>query len=424
MKRTQNEKILQIKNETLVVGIDIAKRIHFARAFDNRGIELGKLLRFENSAQGFAAFDAWLQEIKQRNEMTEAIVGFEPTGHYWFNLADHLVTCGHRLAIVNPFHVKCARELDDNSPSKSDRKDPKTIAMLVKDGRYRDVYIPVGVYQELRELVCERERLQQRLGSLKNQIIRWLDIYFPEFTTVFKDLSKQAAWLALRHFSTPQKVVDAGAQEILRTWRAEMKRPSLKRAERLCLVASQSVGRVEGTRASISSLQFQMTEFELITIRLESVKEQMAECLSQIPNAQHLLAIKGMGVVAAAVIVSEIGDISRFTDPRQLIKYAGLNLRENSSGKHKGETTISKRGRRRLRHGLFQAMIPILATNSEFRALHKRNTTRSQNPLTKMQSLTALCGKLLRVTFALLTKGLPYDPEKLVIELPEMAQAA
>jgi len=107
-----------------------------------------------------------------------------------------------------------------------------------------------------------------------------------------------------------------------------------------------------------------------------------------------------------------------------LIKYAGLNLRENSSGKHKGETTISKRGRRRLRHGLFQAMIPILATNSEFRALHKRNTTRSQNPLTKMQSLTALCGKLLRVTFALLTKGLPYDPEKLVIELPEMAQAA
>ncbi len=54
MKRTQNEKILQIKNETLVVGIDIAKKFQFARAFDNRGLELGKLLRFENSAQGFA----------------------------------------------------------------------------------------------------------------------------------------------------------------------------------------------------------------------------------------------------------------------------------------------------------------------------------------------------------------------------------
>ena len=113
----------------MVVGIDIAKRNHFARAFDNRGVELGKLLRFENSAQGFAAFDAWLHEIQQKHGMTEAIVGFEPTGHYWFNPGDHLEACGHKLAILNPYHVKCARELDDNSPSKSDQKDPKTIAL-------------------------------------------------------------------------------------------------------------------------------------------------------------------------------------------------------------------------------------------------------------------------------------------------------
>ncbi len=205
-----------------------------------------------------------------------------------------------------------------------------------------------------------------------------------------------------------------------------MKRPSLKRAERLCLIAGRSIGRKEGTRTSISSLQFLMTEYELITMRLEDLKEQMADCLSQIPNASHLLAIKGMGLVAAAIIVSEIGgDISRFTDPRQLIKYAGLNLRENSSGMHKGKTTISKRGRRRLRHGLFQAMIPILATNTEFRALHKRNITRlGGNSLTKMQSLIALCGKLLRITFALLTKDIAYDPKKLVIDVPGVAQAA
>ena len=70
MKRTQNEKILQIKNETLIVGVDIAKKIHHARAFDNRGVELGKLLKFENSAQGFAAFDAWLAKIQQKHGMT------------------------------------------------------------------------------------------------------------------------------------------------------------------------------------------------------------------------------------------------------------------------------------------------------------------------------------------------------------------
>jgi hypothetical protein len=124
MKSTQNERILQIKNETLVVGVDVAKNWHYARAFNNRGVELGKLLRFQNSAQGFVLFDAWVQEIQQKHGMTEAIVGFEPTGHYWFNLGDHLEARGHKLAILNPYHVKCARELDDNTPSKSDQKDP------------------------------------------------------------------------------------------------------------------------------------------------------------------------------------------------------------------------------------------------------------------------------------------------------------
>lgn len=91
-----------------------------------------------------------MRSILQQKEKTEVIVGFEPTGHYWFTLGDY---------------VKCTRELDDNSQTKSDCKDPKTIAMLVKDGRFRDVYIPADLYQELREAVPERERLQEQLIS-------------------------------------------------------------------------------------------------------------------------------------------------------------------------------------------------------------------------------------------------------------------
>ncbi len=424
MNRTQNEKILQIKNETLVVGVDIAKKTHYARAFNNRGVELGKLLKFKNSAQGFAAFDSWLQAIQQKHEMTEAIIGFEPTGHYWFNLGDHLEACGHKLAIVNPYHVKCARELDDNSPSKSDQKDPKTIGMLVKDGRYRDVYIADGDYQELRELVYERERLKARLGALRNQIVRWLDIYFPEFVTVYKDWSGQAAWIALRRFSTTQRMVEAGAQEILLTWREEMKRPSLKKANQLYEVASQSIGRTKGKNSAVLTLQNVMTEYELLTMQTKQIEDLMKEYLLKIPNAMKLDAIKGVGLVSIAIIISEIGDIRRFSVPRQVIKYAGLNLRENSSGKHKGKTTISKRGRSRLRHALYRTMIPMLATNVEFRALHHNNITRAQNPLTKMQSLIALCGKLIRVIFALLTKGTTYDPSLIVGSLIESAQAA
>ena len=66
MKNTQNQKISQIKNETLVVGIDVAKETHYARAFDYRGIELARLLKFSNTAEGFKLLDQWMQDICKR----------------------------------------------------------------------------------------------------------------------------------------------------------------------------------------------------------------------------------------------------------------------------------------------------------------------------------------------------------------------
>ena len=424
MKFTQNERILQIKNETLVVGIDIGKETHYARAFDNRGIEQAKLLRFSNTAQGYETLETWMQAVMQQKEKTEARVGFEPTGHYWFTLADYLQSKGHPLGIVNPFHVKCSRELDDNSQTKSDRKDPKTIAMLIKDGRYRDVYIPADLYQELREAVSERERLQEQLIGIGNQVIRWLDIRFPEFSRVFKDWSAKTAIATLKHLPTPAKIVAAGAEEVLALWQENRKRSSLKKAKELVHAAGESIGRTAGSEAAEAALGNLLAQYELITAQKQGIEILMQELLLQVPHAGKLLEIKGVGMVSAAVIVSEIGDVHRFRSPRQILKMAGLSLKENSSGKHKGKTTISKRGRKRLREGLFRVMIPILATNGEFRAIHQRNLTREKNPLNKLQSIIALCGKLVRVLYAILTKGCVYNAEKMTRDMNPSMKAA
>ena len=417
MKRTQNEKILQIKNETLVIGIDIGKETHYARAFDNRGIEQAKLLRFSNTAQGYEVLNQWMQKTMQQMKKTDVIVGFEPTGHYWFTLGDYLKNKGYALGIVNPFHVKCTRELDDNSQTKSDHKDPKTIAMLVKDGRFRDVYIPTDLYQELREAVAERERLQEQLVGINNQVIRWLDIRFPEFSNVFKDWTCKTALTTLKTLPTPAKLAAAGAEGVLKIWQEHLKRSSLKKAESLVRIAAESVGRIAGSEAAETSLMNLLMQYDLIAEQKEQIEVLMSELLLRVPNAGNLLEIKGVGMITAAVIISEIGDIRRFQDPRQIVKMAGLSLKENSSGKHKGKTTISKRGRKRLREGLFRVMIPMLASNAEFKAMHHRNLTRDKNPLKKMQSIVALCGKLVRIVYALLTKGCKYDAAKLTNDM-------
>ncbi len=87
MNYNQNHKIAQITPKTLVIGIDIAKHHHVARAQDYRGMELGSTCFFDNTQEGFRTFINWINQIKESCEMESVITGMEPTGHYWLNLA-------------------------------------------------------------------------------------------------------------------------------------------------------------------------------------------------------------------------------------------------------------------------------------------------------------------------------------------------
>ena len=77
MNYKQNEKINQVKESTLVVGIDIGSTTQYARAFDWRGIELGKVFTFSNSREGFEAFKAWMQRLQDKYRKSDVIVGIE-----------------------------------------------------------------------------------------------------------------------------------------------------------------------------------------------------------------------------------------------------------------------------------------------------------------------------------------------------------
>lgn len=136
MNCKQNQKINQVKDTTLVVGIDIGSTTQYARAFDWRGRELSKVFKFSNSREGFVSLKDWMQHLKDKHGKADVIVGIEPTGHYWFDLGAYLEDEGILLVMVNPYAVKQTKELDDNSQSKNDNKDPKVIAKLVIEGRY------------------------------------------------------------------------------------------------------------------------------------------------------------------------------------------------------------------------------------------------------------------------------------------------
>ena len=138
------------------------------------------------------------------------------------------------------------------------------------------------------------------------------------------------------------------------------------------------------------------------------------------------MEIPGIGGKILSGILAEMGDITRFDDVKEIQKLSGLGLVSCSSGKHKGETRISHRGRKRLRYWLFQGARSAVAHGEEYKWIHAHYTTRTGNPLQKMQSLIVIACKLLRVIYTILKTGKKYDPEKLLkdIRYPESMQSA
>jgi len=387
MKYNQINKIEQVLETTLVVGADIAKKKHVARAQDFRGIEFDKALTFENTRKGFTQLKNWIEKIKAKHGKEEVIFGIEPTGHYWLSLAQFLRENGIKLVLVNPMHVKKSKELDDNSPTKNDIKDARVIAQLVKDGRYSQPHIPTEIYAELRVGMNLRDRLTEDLRRVEGRIDNWLDRFFPEFQTVFNDWDGKAALLTLQSFPLPQEIVDKGVDGIMDCWKQGMKR---------------NAGRKK------------VNQYKSIQQEIEQLMQQIETMLEEIPGAKEMASIPGVGMVTVAGFIAEVGNLENYQHPRQIQKLAGLNLKENSSGKHKGQTRITKRGRPRLRALLYKCIMPLVAKNEEFKALHHYYTTRAENPLKKKQSLIALCCKLIRVLFTLGKKKTPYDGRKLI----------
>ena len=425
MNCNQNFKISQVTEEALILGIDVGSKTHYVRAFDWRGLELSKVFKFKNSFEGFQNFVLWVNDLCCKNSKSKIIAGLEPTGHYWFSLGEFLKENNITIAIVNPYHVKQSKELDDNIQTKNDSKDPKVIAKLVIEGRYSFPYIPEGIYGEIRATDKLKDSITKEIISIKNKIHRWLDIYFPEYKEVYSNIESKSGLLILKEFTLPEDIVKLSSEGIVKRWKQEkFKAVGLKKAKKLEEAAKKSIGCKNITSSARREIGLLIEDYETKQKHLELLNEDLNKLCDEIPMIKELTKINGIGIGTAVSFIAEVGDINRFKSAKQVQKYAGLALKENSSGKHKGLTKISKRGRKKLRTILFRAMIPLVGKNEEFSLIYRYYIERKENPLKKKQALTVLCCKLIRIFFTILSKKIKYDEKKMVSDIKRPLELA
>lgn len=411
MNNTQNQKIAQVTDKTLIVGVDIGGEKHFARAILARGFEVSKKpFPFMSTEDGFDSFVSWAYNLADSHKLTKIMIAMEPTGHYWFTFAAFLKRYDVQVVLVAPQHVKHSKEMDDNTQEKDDRKDPIVIARLVPEGRYLIPYIPKDVYAELRAAFNRRCELVEEQVRIANRMIRWFDIYFPEYRKVYGRIDAKTGIMILKRAPLPADILGIGVDGICQIWKdAKVRGYGPKKAKQLFTAAEHSVGMKGGASVRWNLWQL-LEEYELVERQLNDILQLIEGCLYQISGADKLLKVPGAGLITVAGFLSEVGDIKRFSDPKQIQKLAGLAVVENSSGKRKGLPGISKRGRSRLRWVLFQLARSMVMFNPEMKAYHQYYTTRKDNPLKKLQSLIAIAARIARIFYGMLKSGTEYDP--------------
>ncbi|MCQ6564113.1 IS110 family transposase [Paenibacillus mendelii] len=411
----QNQRIERITTSHLVVGIDMAKETHVAQVTNYRGIVLtNRHLSFSNTMEGFEKLQRWMEAIQQKHRLSSVIIGMEPTGHYWWNLANWLTHKGLQVVLVNPATTKRNKENRDNCQSKSDPKDALVIADVVSRGYYYEHTKQTHVFQRLRTLMSDREFWVTNSVRLQNRIIRWLDIRFPEYSSVFKDWTCKRSMATLKELPTPQDLAGRSIPEIIAIWRKHMQRAGgstgTQKAAELIAYAKRSVGDVTALTEAKQDFVRLIAEFERITDMLGDIEKQLHALLEEIPVAVQLRSIKGLGPIFVAAILAGAGDLRQYEHGRQLLRKAGLNLAESTSGKRKGQIIISKRGDSSLRKYLYLATIQLIGINPIFQELHQHNV--QVKHMKKQQSVFKLVGKVARILIGMVHRAETFSPEK------------
>ena len=405
MKRRNDKKLRVVNNKMLIVGVDIGKSINYGYLRGPNGKE-EKPFPFSNKREGFKRFLDKARAFQKRCDLEEIVVGYESSGSYAEPLSYYLRKRGIRVVQTNPLHTKRLKELAGNSPEKSDRKDPRVIADIMMLGHSLSVIIPEGASAELRQLTHARERAVKARTADKNQLRDRMYVLFPEFEEIMKGVSGKSAWYLMRTCPTPEAIIELGEERLAgQLKKVSRGRLGKERARELVKAARESVGIDEGILSICMEVERLVDKIEQAERYIQKVEKHMMRYLKQIPYSGSIVSIRGIGIVTVAGLIGEVGDFREYRTSGEVTKLAGFDLFEVSSGKHKGQHHISKRGRSTMRRLLYFAAVNAVKTNGIMHDRYKKMVEKGK-PRTK--ALIAIARKLLKLIYAIARDNVNY----------------
>ena len=385
----------------IYVGIDIAKLNHYASAIDSDGVVLIEPFEFLNDNEGFYTLLSKLNSF----ELDDIIIGLESTAHYGNNLVSFLVTKGLHVCVINPIQTATLRK-NNIRKTKTDKVDTLVIAKavaLMDHPRFVTLY-DIALMQ-LKNLGRFRMKLVKQRSRTKIQLTAYLDQVFPELQYFFKSgIHQKTVYAILKEAPSATRIASMHLTH-LKNLLVSNSHGHFKKetALELRVLAQKSVGTAD------RSLSIQITQsiaqIELLDSQLDAVESEMKDIVTSLDSV--IMTIPGIGPINGGMIIGEIGDINRFSKPRKLLAFAGLDPSVYQSGNFIAKKTkMSKRGSSALRYALMNAAHNIVKYNQTFKEYYDSKRAEGRG---HYNALGHCVGKLVRVIYKMLKDDVEFN---------------
>ncbi|MBD3377468.1 transposase [candidate division KSB1 bacterium] len=246
----------------MIVAIDIGQQKNSAIFRSPYGKD-SQVFEFSNTKSGFDHFGSTIIWYKNKYDAKKIVVCFEPTGVYGEPLIHYLDSKKVPMVQVNPSNSKKARELRDNSPNKTDKKDPRVIADLVQLNCYLSVIIAKGDAAELRQLMSARERAIGFQNRCINELHALITKLFPEFFQLNKSVKSKTAQYLLQNCVDPEKVIDVDIEKLIdEVKKISRGRYNWRKVYKYQELAKDTIGVREGKKAILKEIKFLVETLE------------------------------------------------------------------------------------------------------------------------------------------------------------------
>lgn len=383
-------------------GIDIAKNKHYACVVDSNGKEFVSAFGFNNSREGFNLFLSKLKDI----DLSNTLFGMESTGHYGENLISFLNFKGFKIGIINPIQTNALRKMNIRK-TKTYKVDTYLIAKCLILNNYALLTNKDIKMIELRSITRFRDQLVKDRTKMKLRLVSVIDQLFPELNSFFKgNLHLNVSYKLLEKYSSPDEIKKARTNTLANLLSvASRGRYSIRETSILKDLAKSSIG-VNNPSLSIQT-KLLLKQINLLSEQILEVDLKTKSIMDELDSV--ILTIPGIGYTLGAIILSEISDINRFTEPCKLLAFAGLDPSVIQSGEFNASSTkISKRGSSALRYALVKASSLIIHYNNTFNTYYtqKLSTGKQYNVV-----LGHISHKLVRIIFHLLKNNIKFNLE-------------